>query len=266
MATGDQDDFVTRLRAWLPRLWFPEDPADAPVLTGLLSGLGAIWSALWLQITYVAAQRRIATATDVNLDIIANDYLGTTLPRHTGEPDTLYRARVKAAIFQEAGTRRALVNALTALNGQPPTIFEPANAMDTGGWGRAGSTINTGLWYGKVGGYGSYQLPYQVFVKTNEPSDVTGIGNVQGYGSPSLPRFSQVLGGYGSGAIEYVSGAFEIRSQSESEVYTAINAVKPVATIVWVATSQTKAPNGDGPQPGTPLLDVTFVLDVSRMS
>ena len=76
--TGDQQDMIARLRAVLPTRWFPD---SAPVLDGLLSGLASGWSWAYQQLLYVKAQTRIATATDVWLDIIANDYFGGRLAR-----------------------------------------------------------------------------------------------------------------------------------------------------------------------------------------
>ena len=74
--TGDQQDMMARLRTVLPTRWFPD---SAPVLDGLLSGLASGWSWAYQQLQYVKAQTRIATATDVWLDIIANDYFGSRL-------------------------------------------------------------------------------------------------------------------------------------------------------------------------------------------
>ena len=74
--TGDQQDMMARLRTVLPTRWFPD---SAPVLDGLLSGLASGWSWAYQQLQYVKAQTRIATATDVWLDIIANDYFGNRL-------------------------------------------------------------------------------------------------------------------------------------------------------------------------------------------
>ena len=76
--TGDQQDILARLRTVLPARWFPD---DAPVLDGLLNGLASGWSFAYQQLQYVKAQTRIATATDVWLDIIALDFFGGRLVR-----------------------------------------------------------------------------------------------------------------------------------------------------------------------------------------
>jgi hypothetical protein len=74
--TGDQQDMLSRLRTVLPMRWFPD---DAPILTGLLSGLASAWSWAHDLLQCVTAQTRIATATDIWLDIIAQDYFGNQL-------------------------------------------------------------------------------------------------------------------------------------------------------------------------------------------
>jgi hypothetical protein len=282
---GDQDDFIARLKAVLPRGWVG-DPGSTPVLDGLLAGIASIWVSMWALLSYVEAQRRIATATDINLDIIASDFLGTTLSRRPGEADAAYSSRIRASIFQEMGTRQAISDALTRLTGSAPRIFEPSKASDTGGYGAAGAQVNTGLAYGVAGGYGSYNMPFQALIETNLPSVATTVG-VQGYGgkgSKSIPArvwssdFSSdfgpsdaassnsnvAIGGYGVGAIEYSSGVGELLSASDQEVYDAINSVKPVATIMWVSTQKT-SPQTSGGQSGSEL-DSTFVLNVSRLS
>lgn len=257
-AVGSQADMARRIRAVLPTGWFAE---SAPVLDGVLAGLGSIWAFLWSLLSYVNQQKRISTATDINLDIISADFLGTSLPRKSGEGDALYRQRIKSSIFTEMGTRHAVSRALTLLTGSAPTIFEPRNATDTGGRGARGAVVNTGLGYGVAGGYGSYALPFQAFIQTNLPQ-VVGIAGVQGYGSAGR-TFGSVVGGYNAGAIEYNIGSLALLSASDTEIYDVVNAVKPVATIMWVATDDTNPlTSPDGP----PLLDISFVLDTSRMS
>ena len=91
--TGDQQDMMARLRTVLPTRWFPD---SAPVLDGLLSGLASGWSWAYQQLQYVQAQTRIATATDVWLDIIANDYFGGRLGRRAGQSDGAAATRLVA--------------------------------------------------------------------------------------------------------------------------------------------------------------------------
>ena len=231
---GTQADFVARLNAALPGGWFQ---GGTPVLDGLLAGIGYIWAGIWSLLEYVAAQKRIATATDVNLDIISVDFLGQSLPRNPAETDAQYRARIQAAIFAPRATRAAVSSALATLTGVVPQIFEPTNAHDTGGWGKTQSAVNTGLGYGLAGGYGSYALPYQAFIRTALPATITLTG-VEGYGSAGAVP-TMVVGGYGGGSFEYSPGAAELLSASDEQICDAVNAVKPIATIMWVSVPTT---------------------------
>jgi hypothetical protein len=263
MAIGDQDDLLRRLKAVTPVGWFPD---QTPVLDGVLSGIAAIWSWAWSLLDYVAKQRRIGTATDVNLDLIAMDFLGAGLPRLSGEGDDSYRRRLKASIFREMGTRKAVSDAIETVTGQAPGIFEPSLASDTGGYGSAGKPIWTGLAYGKSGGYGSYDLPFQAFVTAYRPILSSGSG-VQGYGSARTSAYAPAIGGYGAGALEFMvgqsGGAISI---GDEQIIEAANDVRPIATVLWVAVTD-KSSDQTGPiQTAAPLLDVNFVLNVSELS
>ena len=140
-----------------------------PVLDGLLNGPAWMWSWLYSLLQYVAQQRRIATASGINLDQIAYDYFSTTIERFASENDTAFAARIKANLLAPKGTRQAVIDALVALTNVTPTIFEPRNTGDTGGYGHQGMTVGTGLAYGVAGGYGSLMLPFQAFVKAYRP-------------------------------------------------------------------------------------------------
>jgi hypothetical protein len=255
-------DFVARMKAALPARWFAD---DTPVLDSLLTGLGAIWSQTYALMTYVAAQRRISTATDVNLDLISLDFLANRLPRLDGESDASYRGRLKAAIFSPAGTRAAVIAAVTALTGQAPQVFEPANARDTGGYGSLGMTLGTGLGYGVAGGWGSIELPFQAFITAIEPKAAVPPG-VQGY--YTLGDAQPAFGGYGLGALEYLPASEFVAAATSDDVLAAVDRVKPIGSVMWVNVSGTAISQGGGGSPGstTPLLDVNFILDVSQLS
>lgn len=265
---GSQSDFVNRLAAALPIGWFP-NIADAPVLNGLLSGIASIWTSLWSLLSYVNTQKRISTATDINLDIISADFLGDQLPRNAGESDASFRARIKASIFQPMVTRAAVSAALTTVTGAAPKIFEPRNPADTGGWGASGSTAPTGVAYGACGGYGSYQLPFQFFVQTQLPATASLPPAVQGYGT-RIGAPGAVIGGYGSGAIEYEDQAQTFLAIEDGEVLAVLNRVKPAATVAWVSTlasnpQTSKSSSGSGTQaPSAPAnLTVTAATPTS---
>jgi hypothetical protein len=103
--TGDLSDFVSRLRTVLPKRWFSE---RSPNLDALLVSIATPWVWLYNFITYVVTQTRLATATDVWLDLIASDYFGHKLDRRNNEADSPYRGRIQAALLQESATRSAV--------------------------------------------------------------------------------------------------------------------------------------------------------------
>jgi len=175
VATGDTQDIVRRLRALLPDGWFPAPPAlgeteTAPVLVGLLTGIGDGWSYLWGLIQATDAQTRIATSTGSFLDATAADYFGAGgLGRQAGEADAAYSARIRASLLPLRATRPALVAALTALTGQAPRIIEFRDAADCKGRGSlARPAAGGGYGYGSDGlRYGSMQRPFQLLVAVN---------------------------------------------------------------------------------------------------
>ena len=209
MATGDAADMLARLRGVLPQSWLAD---ETPVLDAVLAGLAGAWSVLYSLLQLVSAQARIATASDQFLDMVSTDFFGTSLPRRTGELDVAFRGRIDRELFRERGTRVAIVDVLVDLTGRPPSIFEPARAMDTGAW----STASMG--YGVAGAWGSLSLPYQCFVTAYRPIG-SGIAMVGGYST--------------AGVHEYADLAWVVVPVTDADIYAAIASVMPVATIAW---------------------------------
>ena len=212
--TGSSDDILARIKLILPKRWFAY---DAPLRDAILGGVcdGAAWC--YSLITYARLQTRLATATGPWLDILANDYLGTYLQRN-GLTDGAFRAVIRSTILQERVTRAGMVNALTNLTGATPFVFEPWNTGDTGAYNRYNFA------YGKSGGWGSMQLPGQVFLRVRRTSG-SGVANVGGYGS--------YAGGYGVGSIEYVGGEVEQTGITDAIIYQVIETTKPTGVTVW---------------------------------
>jgi hypothetical protein len=219
--TGDQTDMVARLKAVLPRGWFAD---DTPLLDGVLAGLGCGWAWLYQSLQYVITQTRIATASDVWLDVIARDYFGRRLVRTPGQADGPFRQRILAELLRERGTRAAIVSVLEDLTGRSPVVFEPARATDTGAYGTTAGGWS-GLAYGAAGGWGSLILPFQVFVTAYRPIG-SGIAFVAGWGSG--------CGGYNAGALEYGNLAMLQGQVTDADIAAATAGVLPIATIGWL--------------------------------
>lgn len=218
MATGDVTDIVARLRSVLPP-WFG-DEENSPILTAVLTGIATSYAAVYDMIQFIKLQTRIQTATGGFLDIIATDFFGRRLRRKTGQTDAVFRKRIIAEILRPRATRPSVVQVLEDLTGRTPIIFEPSRPADTGAWNN-GATLG----YGQAGAYGSLLLPYQAFVTAFRPSG-TGIPNVAGYNMPagaySVPSHIEY------GALSQVQGAV-----LDSDIYDAINSVRPAGTIMW---------------------------------
>lgn len=217
---GDQSDFQARLKAVLPLRWFSD---ETPVLDSVLSGLGAAWAWVYSLLEYVKAQTRIATATDVWLDVIAADFFGSRLARMTGEGDASLRHRISKELLRERATRNALNLALTQLTGRSPVIFEPSRPADTGGYGSLEGD-GGGVSYNAYGGWGNLDLPFQCFVTAYRPVG-GGIAEVTGWG--------EAAGSYGAGAIEYASLAMVPAQVTDANIYATVAATIPVATVAW---------------------------------
>jgi hypothetical protein len=210
MATGDQADIVSRLRAVLPARWFPDTAPGAasntPILDAVLAGIASVWAQVFSALSYATLQARIATASDVFLDMIGVDFFGTTMSRQQSESDAHYRTRLQAAMLQPRGTRAALVQALVGLTGRRPAIFEPTRPPDTGAWGMA-------CGWGVAGGWGNLAMPFQCLVTAFRPQG-GGVSVVAGWGVP--------VGGWGGGVIEYANASMENEEVSDEQIAAAI--------------------------------------------
>lgn len=221
--TGDQADFVRRLRAALPARWFPD---ESPVLDAVLNGLAASGAWLYALAQYAKRQARIASAQGIWLDIISTDFFAPgRMTRQLNETDAAFSARIRKEILRERATRHGVSQAVTDLTGITPRIFEPRNPSDTGGYNVGG------VGYGVGGGYGDLQLPFQYFVVAFRPAG-GGVANVAGYSNLRIGVTSSP-GGYGAGGFEYASPSMIAGAVTDQQIYDTIAATTPAATIAW---------------------------------
>jgi len=224
-SVGSKEDVYNRLVTQLVD-WFGTDHAvldavlQAYVTTGVLN---------YSQLVYDNLQMRLQTATEDNLDLIAEDYFGLNgLPRRPGESDDSYRNRISANLLQERATRRGMDNALYILTGYHPIIFEPWRPLDCGGYNVDNSPYTIG--YGTHGAYGSGSYAYQCFINVFV-SAYQGMASRSGYNSYYF--------GYnatGSPAIGWYGGSYlDSTVVSDQDIYQTINLTKVEGTICWVA-------------------------------
>ncbi len=169
------------------------DVSQSPVLNALLQGTANVLGFAYSLYAYAYLQSRIKTATEGWLDMIAADWFGTFLQRRQGQSDASYRALILAWILRERGTRYGLEKVLLDVTGRSPIVFEINRPIDTGAY-------STNLWgYGAAGGYSTQTMPPNtVLVTAFRPT----VGTPQ-YGVQDV------------------------------DIYSAIEAVRPTAIIVW---------------------------------
>lgn len=235
-AIGSHDDIYNRLIQQLPTNWWGNSqflpnntPSSHPVLDTALESFITTMKFCYQQMQYVQLQMRLQTATQDNLDLISQDYLGDTLPRYGGENDDSYRTRIEATLLQEKATRNGLSNALYLLTGFQPILFEPWRPLDCGGY-----NDYTSLAYSTQGKYGSGSFAYQGF------ADVY-VGQFQGMASYN--GYNSLYGGYNSTGINaqlwYGSQSLENTIISDQFIYQTINLTKVFGTIVWTRIHRT---------------------------
>ncbi len=227
MAQGDQNDFTARLLRLLPTGWFP---AAAPRLNAVLQGAAAAFAAAFTMLNFVKAQTRVPTASGAFLDLISQGYFAGALPRLQYETDPAYAERIQYNLTAPRGTRDGMVQMLTQLTGNTPTIFQP-NAVHDGfclasisapqAAGTGGQLVQASAYQAPYGGFGapaapacwgSLLMPCQVMIIVAPP--VTGYAVYSGYNSiVSMTNQDQIGGGYiaarqnpgtGAGAIALI--------------------------------------------------------------
>lgn len=210
MAIGDVNDIFARLRAQIPGSWFKTSPNFDATLQGPAWALSTVYA----QITYAQLQTRIATATDGYLDLIANDFFGTDLPRLANEQDGAYRARILANLFVKGPTRANMSAVLTLVTGRAPDIFEPSNTTDSGGWdGGAYWDVDAFRW--------GAPMPYQSFITAYRPlTQANSLGELDSW------RWS--WDSYGAWSD------MPTTSLTDAAIIAAVESTRMTGTIVWL--------------------------------
>lgn len=225
---GSSADIQARVLTVLPRKWWQW---IAPVRNAIVGGLSdaAAWSYTFFQ--YALAQSRIATSTGPFLDIIAFDFLGRFLLR-LGNSDALFRTQIMNTILQERVTRNGMTEVLTNLLNIAPTIIEPWNPGDCGGWSGPNQYCNASG-YGKAGAWGSLLLPNQVFIRVSRSGlGPSGVPQVNGYGGYNGgyygPHYSS------NGATEYIGSVIAQIGVIDPIIENMITNTRPTGTTVWL--------------------------------
>ncbi|WP_331693475.1 hypothetical protein [Pandoraea sputorum] len=219
---GDQQDMFKRLRALLPTTWFP---GVALILDALLNGIAYAMSFAYSLWAYAKLQTRIATATDGWLDMIAWDFFGASLLRAAGQSDDSFRIRIVINLFRGKGTRPAMAQVLKDVTGQVPVIFEPNRPKDIGA---LNSPMSSG--YCGVARMGSMAVPYTAMITAFRPVAVGGSAGAAYCRAPYRSALNTPLASSYTNSTSYTRA-----SATDADIYAAVDAVKPVGTVMWVA-------------------------------
>lgn len=205
-----------RLRNLLPRGWFAD---SSPVLDAALWGMAQALSWCFSLYLYAQAQTRIKWAADGWLDMIAADFFGTGLPRYANQSDASYRNRIVINIFRERATRYGMQKMLTDLTGRAPLIVEPARPADV-------CCLGANAYLG-VGMVGSCVSPYQAFITAYRPA---------GNGAANWPGVATNWFGV-SQSSGLLPASQLYPAVSDADIVAAIEATKPIGTVVWYRIS-----------------------------
>ncbi|MDR6381841.1 hypothetical protein [Paraburkholderia caribensis] len=225
MATGDQNDILSRLQSYIPRGWFG-DWSEAPIVTAVLQGIASVFVTMYLLIVFFKAQARLDTSSGGWIDLWAADFFGGNLPRKPNESDASYIARIKVALFQDRATRPAMISVLTQLTGRAPIIFEPARPLDTGCLG-ANTGVNS---FCGVARMGSIACPFSALITVFRPQVSGGSAGAAYCNAIVISALNTPLSQSYTGSL-----ADQVSTASDADIYAAINATRPVATNIGVA-------------------------------
>lgn len=216
MATGDQGDFVSRLKSLMPMRWFND---SNPILDAVLNGYASACAWVYSLYAYAVLQARILTSTGGWLDLTAYDFFGDKIKRGANQSDTDFLNIIKINLFRERGTRQSIVSILEDLTGNTPLVIEPTRPQDCGCYG--GPAIG----YGVAGAYGSLVMPYQCFVTAYRPT---------GAGIPYVGGYTSTVSGYSTPSRGEYASYSQLTSVTDDQIYAAVAYVKLEGTVVWV--------------------------------
>ena len=226
-----QDSWTSQLIQSFPTSWV--DPAalqpDINPSTDKKGGWWSLFNAIAgnleiinQQLIYGWKASRIATAIDVELDLVSHDLYGDQLPRLPGEPDDSFRRRIQASLFLPYTTREGFIICLTRLTGYAPRLIEPWNTGDTGGYDwscyDADSASNPSL-------YGDPGMRYQAAVIAVLPPVIFGGVAVAIWGYDAGAAYDAQTGVY----WEPIRGLFS----SQAELDALINRIRAYGTTIW---------------------------------
>ncbi|TCG09369.1 hypothetical protein BZM27_06100 [Paraburkholderia steynii] len=237
MSIGDSNDVFGRLKAALPQRWFGSTSDSMPVVDSILAGLGTGLTFIYSLYAYAKAQTRLLTCSDGFLDIFASDFFGSSIQRKANQSDASFRGVIQANLFAEKATRKGVVNVLTTITGRAPVVFEPNRVGDVaimgvptaGGQNYMG--IQTSMYVGPAR-MASTATPYQAFIIAYRPQATGGSAGGAFTDAPTQAALNTPLAKSYTNSLSLLTS-----SATDADIYAAVDATRPVGTILWVSIS-----------------------------
>jgi hypothetical protein len=212
--------FAQRLGALFPDGWASADAVKGGAAFAFLLALSQGLTAVLGQVQYADRAVLVGTETAPELDLAAQDFYGSGMPRPPGMSDAAYANQILSGLFRSAATRAALSTALAALTGSVPRMIEPWNPGDTGATDAVSfldvDTINNPM---RVSG----EERYTGFIET---APAAGIAPLSGNAVPTLD----------DGLWIDVAGSLvaDLESGSASSIYALINQIRAFGITIGV--------------------------------
>lgn len=188
----------------------------------VFNGFGKNLEQINKDLVYGWTAQRIATATDVQLDLISVDFYGDQLPRLPGETDDSFRTRIQASLFLPYTTREGFIICLTRLTGFAPRLIEPWNTGDTGGYDWSCYDVDT---EGNPGCYGDAGMKYQAgIIAVLPPAQSDGV-SIPIWGYDAGAAYDAQTGVFWEPTLQLYSSARELDQL--------INRIKAFGTTIW---------------------------------
>lgn len=251
------DEWAERLLRLYPNNWTGDSAkTTGGILYSLFKAQSTQYNFLQDGLEWLLNACRIATATDVALDAIANDYFGTlskyeaSVVRLSGEADDDFRQRIYANLFQTGGTRADIIRVIHLLTGGTPRFIEPWNVLDTSACDSFSFLdIDTPANPCRAG---DLNLPYQGFVE----SDLPAFGD-QG----NNPVYCIDVGL--SCDRSFIVDPQPTWFLGQKSLDLAINRVRMAGTIIWRrygAPVTVEYARGNSPTPGADAIELAVTL------
>ena len=143
----NQTTLAQRLTSLLPQSWFSSAALTTNagvnnngIVGSIMQGVGAVLALIYNQLQYAKLQSRLATASDVQVDLASIDFFAYGWPRYYGETDRAFATRIIQRLLWPQPTLIGIADAVNSwlyglqfLPKMPPLGADTYGATDTSG-------------------------------------------------------------------------------------------------------------------------------------